>query len=391
MPSRPQLHMAAARQVLRRMTGRERVVLTGRGAAGIYAALVAWEMQGKVVLLPANTCYIVLWAVMCAGAIPQLVDVDPNTGNVSLESFKSYMVDRIYPHPLTPSPSERGGINQAGGYKPSVLIPCHMYGLPAPMGEIMVWAREQGVRVIEDAALALGAMVEGKPAGAWGDAAIFSFGLGKTVDNEIGGAFLTDDAALAEAVDRVLAGMPLWNDDLLEMTEAWHTAYWELHQGEPDSARQYLDYYERYGALTAYRLPASYWRDVPDLLVDLKDNLAHRMRLSALYDELLLSISGFKTFARPAEAGLWRYPLLVPPDERDDLLDYLWAHEVDATRWYPSLSPMLKALAPHFPVSPTPNADLLSASIINLPLDVHTNEAEVQRIGALIRHRRTEA
>ncbi|MBZ0279370.1 MAG: DegT/DnrJ/EryC1/StrS family aminotransferase [Anaerolineae bacterium] len=356
MPRYPKLSITASRQLLRRITGREQVLLTGRGAAGIYAALVARQMQGKIVLLPANTCYIVLWAVLRAGAIPHLVDVDLHTGNLSLDRLESCLVD-----------------------KPSAVIPCHMYGLPAPMNEIMEWAREHQLFVIEDAALALGAMVDGKPAGAWGDAAIFSFGLGKIADNELGGAFLTDNATLAADVERVLTTVPLWDDDLLKLTEEWHDAYWDLHQDEPASASQYREYFERCGALTFYRLPVDYWRDVPELLVNLPENLAHRTRLAALYDELL---SGFSRSKR--EGAIWRYPLYVPSARRNLLLQHLWNNEVNATRWYPSLRPMLNALAPQLSIPPTPHADALADSIINLPLDASVDEAEVRRTANLI-------
>lgn len=352
MSHRHKLAITASRQLLRRITGREQVLLTGRGAAGIYAALMVWGMRGKIVLLPANTCYIVLWAVLRAGAIPQFMDVDPHTGNLSLETLKKCPVE-----------------------KSAVLIPCHMYGLPAPMNQIMEWARRHQVMVIEDAALALGATVEDKPAGAWGDAAIFSFGLGKTADNELGGAFLTDDFALMAEVERILAAAPMWDDNLLALTEEWHSAYWELHQHEPDSASQYPVYFERCGALTAYRLPADYWRDLPELLTNLPENLAHRERLSSLYHELLAS---------PMGGGLWRYPLLVPPAQRNRLLQHLWDNEVDATRWYPSLRPMLSALAPQISILPTPHTNALADSIINLPLDLSVDEDTVRRTADLI-------
>lgn len=68
---------------------------------------------------------------------------------------------------------------------------------------------------------------------------------------------------------------------------------------------------------------------------------------------------------------LWRYPLLVPPPERDGLLAALWADgEHAVTRWYPSLRPMAAALAPEAPQPPTPAADELAAEIINLPRGV---------------------
>lgn len=355
-------------QPLRDLTGRQQVVLSGRAAAGIWAALRAWDFQDRAVLIPANTCYIVLWAVLKSGNIPVLVDVDRATGNVTVESFDAHLA-----------------------LNPAAIIPCHMYGLPASMDSICQWAQSHHVTVIEDAALALGATVDGQPAGSWGDASIFSFGLGKIADNQVGGALLTDDPELAQAASRLLAEAPVWDDHLMALTNQWNGLYWPLHQFESQNPRL-LDLYPQlfalYGDLTAYQLAADDWSDMPALLHDLPDNLAHRSCLAALYDAELsrIDLAGsdspfLPALSRPAGSVLWRYPLLARSDLRDDLLTHLWEQGVhDATRWYPSLQPMSSVLVPQVTQPATPTADLLSASIINLPLAPATDEADVVRI-----------
>lgn len=84
------------------------------------------------------------------------MDVDDRTGSITPETLNAALDD-----------------------PPAVIIPCHLYGLPAPMKSLLAWARARDVKVIEDAALALGGMADGRPAGAWGDAAVYSFGAGK--------------------------------------------------------------------------------------------------------------------------------------------------------------------------------------------------------------------
>jgi dTDP-4-amino-4,6-dideoxygalactose transaminase len=360
-------------QQLQKLTQRERAVLTGRAAAGIWAALRVWDMHDQVVLLPANTCYIVLWAVLKSGNRPLLVDVDSSTGNLTVE-----------------------GLEAQRSAHPAVVIPCHMYGLAAPMMGICNWARANGVKVIEDAALALGATVDGRPAGSWGDASIVSFGLGKIVDNQAGGALLTDDPLLADAVTKLMAESPDWDDRLMTLTNQWNGLYWPLHQYESQNPRL-LDLYPQlfalYGDLTVYQLAAEDWVDLPAMLRDLPDNLAHRARLVALYDSQL-EIAGITAdsstlmlpLERPSGSILWRYPLLVQSHLRDELLSHLWEQGVhDATRWYPPLRPMTTALAPHLPQPNTPVADALGASIINLPLRETVGEDDVLRIVDQIR------
>ena len=357
---------------LRHLTQRLQVTFVGRAAAGIWAALRAWGLQDEVILLAANTCYIVLWAILKSGNRPLLVDVDKRTANLTVEGLEVHRTAHS-----------------------AVVIPCHMYGLPAPMQSICEWAQANGVKVIEDAALALGATVDGRPAGSWGDASIVSFGLGKIVDNQVGGALLTDDPLLANAVTKVLAESPVWDDRLLALTNQWNGLYWSLHQYESQNPRLldlYPQLFDMYGDLTTYQLAADDWVDLPALLRGLPDNLAHRARLAALYDSQL-GITDLKAdstlllpLERPPVSILWRYPLLVHPNIRDELLGYLWEQGIhEATRWYPPLRPMTLALAPHMPQPITPVADALGASIFNLPLDESVDEHFVSHTTELIR------
>lgn len=78
------------------------------------------------------------------------------------------------------------------------LIVSHLHGQLAPMKEIMEWARSHGIRVVEDACQAHGAMVDGKPAGSWGDAGVFSYGGSKLVSAGRGGAVVTNDPLIAQ-------------------------------------------------------------------------------------------------------------------------------------------------------------------------------------------------
>ena len=81
------------------------------------------------------------------------------------------------------------------------ILAVHLYGQIAPMKEIMALAKAHNLLVLEDAAQAHGASIEGKKAGSWGDAAGFSFYPGKNLGAlGDGGAVTTDDADLAKTI-----------------------------------------------------------------------------------------------------------------------------------------------------------------------------------------------
>lgn len=354
------LHAADARRLLRQRSGRAHVALAGRGAAALSASLRALGLRDAPVLIPANTCYIVLWAVLDSGNRPVLVDIDPATGSMTPETLA-----------------------QTGIAQPGAIVPAHMYGLPASLDALAAWAQSYGAAVIEDAALTLDL-----PPSRYADVTITSFGRGKPTDMDNGGAALTDDEHLATEITQALADLPLWNQALRRLNRQWLDLYWALHQHEADNPRLaalYPALFDIYEPILRYRLPEAAWRDFPAALAAHDAETDHRRTLARLYDERLRDLP-VRTLPRAADAVLWRYPLRAPADRRDTLLQTLWeAGVLDATRWYPSLQPMQTALAPDAPRTTTPNADRFAAEIVNLPLSAETPLDEAERIAGVVR------
>jgi dTDP-4-amino-4,6-dideoxygalactose transaminase len=153
--------------------GVRHVIGVGNGTDAITIGLRALGIgEGAEVVVPSFTFYATAEAVVNAGAIPVFCDVDPDTRNVTADTVKAVMT------PAT-----------------QAIVAVDLFGCPAPYGEL----RTLGVPVLEDAAQAAGASLDGRRAGALADLATFSFfpskNLGCFGD---GGAIATDDDALAE-------------------------------------------------------------------------------------------------------------------------------------------------------------------------------------------------
>ncbi|HEY5145041.1 MAG TPA: DegT/DnrJ/EryC1/StrS family aminotransferase [Solirubrobacteraceae bacterium] len=149
------------------------------GTEALTLTLRALEIgPGDEVIVPANSFIATAEAVSAAGATPRLVDVDPETLLLTAE---------LAAEALNP--------------KVRCIIPVHLYGRTVDMEPMAELARSAGVKLVEDACQAHGAVYRGRKTGALGDAGCFSFyptkNLGAWGD---GGAVTTDDAELADRI-----------------------------------------------------------------------------------------------------------------------------------------------------------------------------------------------
>ena len=162
--------------------GAKYCVGVGNGLDALQLILRAMDIgAGDEVIVPANT-FIATWlAVSYAGAVPVPVEPDPRTCNLDPARVEEAITPRT-----------------------KAVMPVHLYGQCANMDAINEVARPLGLRVIEDAAQAHGALYKGRPAGSLGDAAGFSFYPGKNLGAAgDAGAVVTHDAALAEELRRL--------------------------------------------------------------------------------------------------------------------------------------------------------------------------------------------
>jgi dTDP-4-amino-4,6-dideoxygalactose transaminase len=107
-------------------------------------------------------------SVLAVGATPVLVDLDRDNWNMAL-----------------------GEVARAMSARTRAIVVSHLHGGIAPIRQIVELAQRHGVPVVEDAAQASGAMIEGRRAGTWGDVGTFSFGGSKLLTAGRGGCLVT--------------------------------------------------------------------------------------------------------------------------------------------------------------------------------------------------------
>jgi len=158
-------------------------VATSNGTTALHAALKGLGIgPGDRVVTTPFSFVATANAVRLCGADPVFADVDSSTLNLDPEAVRDVVADH------------NGDVD--------AIIAVHLYGLPAAMDELQAIAEEYDAALVEDAAQAHGATLDGRPAGSLGDTACFSFYPTKNMTTGEGGMVLTDDGDLAQRVAR---------------------------------------------------------------------------------------------------------------------------------------------------------------------------------------------
>lgn len=163
--------------------GTKHCVGVANGLDALTLTLRAWKEMGKLkegdeVIVPANTYIASILAITENRLTPVLVEPDEASFNLCPEKTEAA---------ITP--------------KTKVILAVHLYGRICPMPELIKIAKRNNLLILEDAAQAHGANLDGRKAGSWGHAAGFSFYPGKNL-GAIGdaGAITTSDDELANAI-----------------------------------------------------------------------------------------------------------------------------------------------------------------------------------------------
>jgi perosamine synthetase len=322
-----------------KVAGTRHAVATNNGTTALHLALAAVGIgPGDEVIVPTLTYIATANAVRYCGATPVLADVEPDTMNLDPKDVEHRITGRT-----------------------KAIIPVDLYGHPADMNSIMALARRHELKVIEDAAEAHGARLEGRPVGSLGDVGVFSFFGNKIITTGEGGAVATDDDDLAQRL-RLLRGQGMDPG----------RRYWFLETG------------------FNYRMTNVAAAIGVAQLERLEEMLERRRQIGDLYTELLAEVDGvvLPTQRPDAQRVNWLYTIQISgfsTEDRNALIDRL---QVDGIETRPVFYPL--HIMPPYMTEPTasfPVAERLGAEGISLPTHMLLSEEEIRTIcGALANH-----
>jgi dTDP-4-amino-4,6-dideoxygalactose transaminase len=135
------------------------------GSSALTSMYFALDLPpGSEIMVPSYTFFATCLAMRFFGCVPIFIDIDPKTATFDLEDAKRKLTPRT-----------------------KALVAMHSWGMPCEMDRIADWAKEKGLILLEDAAHAHGASMQGKKLGTWGAMGIFSFQASKVMPAVEGG------------------------------------------------------------------------------------------------------------------------------------------------------------------------------------------------------------
>jgi dTDP-4-amino-4,6-dideoxygalactose transaminase len=311
--------------------GAEHCVGVANGTDAIAIALRALGVRpGDEVVVPSISFFATVEPVVTIGATPVFCDVDERTFCMTAATAEPAITDRT-----------------------KAIVPVHLFGNPAPVGELIELARPRGIRVLEDAAQAHGATLSGRKAGALGDAATFSFFPSKNLGGfGDGGAVVTSDPEV-EALARRLRFHG--SEDKRIHTEAGYNS--RLDELQAAGLRVLLGHLDEWTA--ARRQAAQAYRD------------------AGLEDSVRLQ-------AETEGGGSAWHLLVVTTPERDRLREALNDAGIGARPYYEIPLYRQPAVERWAPAEPLANTERLSREMLALPMGTALDpEAPAQVVKAV--------
>ncbi len=319
-------------EALRASLGAADVVACGSGTTALTLVLHAVGVgAGDEVVVPAFGCAPLASTVCNLGATPVFADINPWTMVADPAEMERLITGRT-----------------------RAIMPAHMFSVMADMSRMREIAARHQVRLVEDSAVAQGAVLDGRPAGLWGAAGVFSFVQVKTFGTAgEGGAVVTDDPEIGRTVRM-------------------------LRNHGQDGKQRFLHHRIGYNSRFDEILAAFQLHRLPGLAA----RLERRAQIAGYYTERFAPLRDHGVLPPPpGRNGRCYYVYSLLAQRRDELKVHLAARGVASHVYYPSPLPHQPAFAAFAAAGQRwPHAEQASARTLAIPVYPHLTDAQVEHI-----------
>ncbi len=347
--------------------GVQNAILCGSGSLALELALRSCDVKsGDEVVVPTFCCSSVIAPLLAVGARPVLADVgdDLNLTAATVE----------------PSLSKRTR---------AIIVP-HLFGNPAEIDSIIDLTRGRDIRVIDDAAQALGASLDGQILGTFGDAGILSFGNEKVCSGLGGGVFISRDREVFDqgaeielaAADLSIALRSLSSTLIRYRWRRWSVPLHEaLNTSSPTDPESLPPPYRKESLSNLNAAVAS------SLMKTLQDNITARRARARAYQKLLGSEHLMLVPHRAGSACLTQVIRVLPRsighDPASDLIASLRGAGYEVQGSY--IPVHLLAAYQQLAVRSFPHAEKIWTNLIELPCEPGVSLEHVERIASIVK------
>ena len=310
--------------------GADFAIATSSCTGALHLSLLALGIgPGDEVIVPEVTWVATASAVRYTGATPIFADIDPDTWCIDPESIKQKITE-----------------------KTKAIMPVHLYGFGADMSAVMAIAKEHNLFIVEDAAPAIGTLIEGTPAGSFGEFGAYSFQGAKMLVTGEGGMLVTSDPELYEKARKI-----------------------QDHGRKPGTFWiEELGYKYKMNNITAALGLGQLERS--------ENQINQKRRIASWYQDMIGDHNSLKMqFEAPNTRSIhWMNSVTLSDDlkiTRDEVMEKLKTEGIDTRPAFPAIS--------QYPIwdrvhQPGPVATRIGANSINLPSGVKLSKASIERV-----------
>jgi dTDP-4-amino-4,6-dideoxygalactose transaminase len=343
------------------MFDKEYVTFTQNATTAMWALLKALEIRGRKIVIPVNVCFVVPCAIILSGNIPIFLDID-----------KSYSI----------SPDL---LEKLSDPEISAVIYPNNYGNVGELEQIISIANRKNWLLIEDTCPALGAKYKEKYVGSFTDYSFTSFGQGKILDINAGGAVTVNDNNLHNAIGEIISKLKPCSIRSRTLYESFNRFYAEAvtsieNDEDMSDFGKAISFAFKDGLISGLNIDTL----TLNFLANEINNIDHYVEVTtknADYYQSIINMENVEVLAHSPGSAYWRQNILVPKKSRDDLMGYLRSNNVKVSKYFPSID---RCFYSRESKNVFKKSDQMYSSLINLWPGHHTKYPDILRLSSLL-------